>query len=250
METIPDPDGDSAHLFPAATRLFWIGTGVFVLNDFLWISLQSGMWLYLADIVLRIIIIFFIYNRLRVSAPSPGSTLRFLFITRPEQPSGRAPAPSIVWWTVGTSMVGIAIDQTVWPFLYYRLPATALFSFPQISGPLYIVDLTVGVVLVAVSEEVIFRSLAFRVLRRVTPNRWPAAEKALFVVFTGSIIFGMIHWGNGVHAVISAALWGVMPMVALVRTGSIWPALIAHWATDLVAFSGLIPEAYYQLFAR
>ena len=62
-----------------------------------------------------------------------------------------------------------------------------------------------------------------------------------------ALLFGLIHWSTGLHAVISAALWG-LPMVAMIRTGSVVPAMISLYVTDLVSLRGFIPETWLNFF--
>ena len=69
-----------------------------------------------------------------------------------------------------------------------------------------------------------------------------------YVIAISCCLFGLIHWSAGLHAVIATAIWGILPMIALIYTGSLWPAIVAHFVTDVVAFSGLIPEGIYELF--
>jgi hypothetical protein len=36
-----------------------------------------------------------------------------------------------------------------------------------------------------------------------------------------ALLFGLIQWSMGLHAIISTALWGGLPMVVMIRTGSV-----------------------------
>ena len=41
---------------------------------------------------------------------------------------------------------------------------------------------------------------------------------------------------------------GGLPMVAIIRTGSVVPAMIAHYITGLVSLGGFIPEIWLNFF--
>ena len=247
----------------SAVALYWLGAGLFIANDFLWAAIHSGLWLLVADYIFRLLIVLLVFFWLRSVSLSDDAVFKFLFVGRRNTDQSTRRLATLIWWTIVASVGGVGIGQTVWPFLMYRLPSTSLFSFPSLSGPLRIVDVTVGVALVGVSEEIMFRSLALRAILAMVPSigrersQPPGPPMSVFeigrkgkviVVVASSLVFGIIHWGSGVHAIISATTWGILPMVALIRTGSIWPAVIAHYATDLVAFSGIVPPAYYELF--
>jgi membrane protease YdiL (CAAX protease family) len=56
------------------------------------------------------------------------------------------------------------------------------------------------------------------------------------MIAVSSILFGLSHWSGGLNIIITATLWAVLPMYVMVRTGSVVPALVAHFVTDFVAF--------------
>jgi hypothetical protein len=247
----------------SAVALYWLGTGLFIANDFLWAAINSGLWLFVADFIFRVLIVLMVFGSLRFVSLSDDAVFKFLFVGRRNTDQSTRKLRPLIWWAITATVGGVVIDQTVWPFLMYRLPATSLFNFASLNGPMRFVDVTLGVALVAVSEEIVFRSLAFWAILAMVPSirngrsdasndSWSVFEIGqkgiVIVVVASSLVFGIIHWGNGVHAIVSASIWGILPMVALIRTGSIWPAVIAHYATDLVAFSGIVPPSYYQLF--
>ena len=144
----------------------------------------------------------------------------------------------IVWMLLLT-VTGILIDQVGWRFFERVLPYTQLAAMPKIENPIVkIFDLTFGVALVAVSEEIVFRGYCYSALKdRMSPQ---------LLVVISALLFGLIHWSTGLHAIVSTALWGVLPMVAMIRTGSVIPAVIAHYLTDLVSLGGLVPESWFH----
>jgi hypothetical protein len=95
----------------------------------------------------------------------------------------------------------------------------------------------INALLVGFSEEVMFRSVLFAGLRRVSAL-WPA-------VILSSVIFGAVHVLNGfvtgdfasagVQAV-AAAMSGVGLAAIMVRTGSVWPGVAVHGLWDYGLF--------------
>lgn len=134
--------------------------------------------------------------------------------------------------------VGLAVPLIDIP-LYYRFLAPTLFGmfpeFPPVPYPeptsawLHAVDLTFGVALVAVSEELLFRAALPAVLARYL--RSPAA-----VVVVTSVVFGLIHWPNGIANVVAGSITGVLLMLSVYWTRSIVPALLAHYLENVVHF--------------
>lgn len=110
------------------------------------------------------------------------------------------------------------------------LPETALGTYPQPSGALYLFDLTIGIALVAFHEELVFRKLAYHALRRVTAN-----ETA--IIFASAVAFTAYHWWTGIGNMIGVALFALLAMPCYRRTGSLWPIAIAHYLLDFMAFA-------------
>lgn len=136
--------------------------------------------------------------------------------------------------TIPVLMIDLALLAGYWnlppaaaaPFLgvadYPRLPPSGLLTF----------DLTVGIALVALSEEAIFRYL----FTQSWAERRGSTE-ALYVF--SSLAFGLIHLPRGIAVVVTAGVIGLLYMWLYRRTQSLWPPMIAHYVTDVVAYSDL-----------
>jgi len=202
-------------------------SSIFLLNDFLFME-SSGyvQWLLIdyASRLLAIVIVLFLIKR-GISRPADFGLKPISF---------RAG----LLWALLLTVTGILIDQAGWRFLEKILPNTQLVSMPKIGNPVVnVLDLTLGVVLVAASEEVVFRGCCYYALRdRMGPG---------LIVLLSAALFGLIHWSMGLHAIVSTAIWGVLPMVAMIRTGSVLPAMIAHYLTDLVSLGGFVPDSWF-----
>jgi hypothetical protein len=147
----------------------------------------------------------------------------------------RLPWRPFVGLTVLLSVVGIIVDQLGWRFLEQLLPRTQLGSWPRIEDPMVnVMDLILGLALVGIVEELLFRGFCFTVLRERT-------RRTGLSFLLATVVFGAIHWSLGLHAVVSTMIWAVMPLIVVWKTGSAVPGIIAHFLTNFVAFSNVIP---------
>lgn len=197
----------------------------FLLNDFPLIYAKTYIQWILIDYAVRILIIaaiIYLVKKKNVSLSEFGLV--------------RINLKQFFKWSLILSFVGIVIDQVGWRFFDSILPKTKLMSYPTTGNALLnAIDLTFGLCLVSISEELVFRGYFYTVARNYT-------KKFFIITAFSSVVFGAIHWSLGLHAVIVSAIWGVLPMIALLKTGSVIPALFAHYATDFVSFSHIIPD--------
>jgi hypothetical protein len=113
----------------------------------------------------------------------------------------------------------------------WLLPDLALGDYPIAHGTtLYFYDLFLGLVIVAVSEEVLSRGLACTVLTGL----WGRRPVPVFLV--SAALFALLHWSGGPRALATAFLFGLAFMATPWRTGSVLPAVVAHYVADLIAF--------------
>jgi len=99
--------------------------------------------------------------------------------------------------------------------------ALTLFSGP-VAAALVIV---IAGLLVPLGEELLFRGLAYGVLRRVG---------RVFAVVVTAAVFALAHGLNVVFA--AAFVLGVVNALLYDRTGSIWPPAAAHATFNLISF--------------
>ncbi|MBI3515587.1 MAG: CPBP family intramembrane metalloprotease [Proteobacteria bacterium] len=108
--------------------------------------------------------------------------------------------------------------------------ATRLARYPKLTGWLYLVDLTAGIALLAVHEEIVFRRCARAVFRPLV------GDGAAMVVAT-ALLFAAYHWWSGLGNIAIAGLWGVLAMACYRRCGVLWPVVLAHYLTDAILFA-------------
>ena len=203
-------------------------SSIFLLNDYLFMMARSvAAWL-MIDYGSRLLALgaVFCFIRQKISSPAEFGLTGI-------------PIRSSLFWLLLLTVAGVLIDQVGWRILEQALPNTQLASMPKIKNLLVnIFDLTIGLALVAASEEIVFRGYCFSALQ----GRWPPWA----IVVISAILFGMIHWSQGLHAIVATALWGVLPMVAMQKTRSVLPAMVAHYVTDLVSLGGFVPVEWFN----
>lgn len=145
-------------------------------------------------------------------------------------------------WTVILCATGIFVDQILWRLVEPHLPAWRLFQYPAPTNVwLEQFDIFAGTILVAFSEEIVFRGAFFGLFTEKLRPWLVAAGSA--VLFSGA------HWSLGGAALVCTGIWGFLPMICLLRTRSIWPAVTAHYVTNVISFSRVIPPDVFGLFS-
>jgi membrane protease YdiL (CAAX protease family) len=115
------------------------------------------------------------------------------------------------------------------PVLYQHLPSIRLGSYPRPTGLLYLFDMTFGVALVAVHEELFFRRAMRATLGGLGDGR------AMVVV--SAVPFGLHHWWTGIPNILGNVVFGILAMLLYRRSGAIWPLIVIHYLDDLAWFA-------------
>lgn len=150
-------------------------------------------------------------------------------------------ASFFIVFLVGT-LVGVCIDQNGYTLLR-GLPGYApLGSMPNIESTRWNwIDLTVGLLLVGICEEVIFRGYMCTYLRLYT-------RKPSLIIAISAFAFGLIHWSGGSCAIMVTALIGAFFMALYLRTFSLPPIMLAHFAVNFIDYAGVIPKEIFTFF--
>lgn len=139
------------------------------------------------------------------------------------------------------TLVGTVIDQNGYALTAELPGGTPLGGMPVILSPMWNwIDLTLGLFMVAIVEELVFRGFMHTFISRYTVN--PVA-----IVAISSIAFGLIHWSLGLHAVLVTAMIGAVFMIAYLRTRSLWAIMLAHFAINFIDFAGVVPKSIFIL---
>jgi membrane protease YdiL (CAAX protease family) len=144
----------------------------------------------------------------------------------------------VTFWVV--TLIGTLIDQNGKLFIA-KLPGySPLGGMPEIMSPVWNwIDLTFGLLMVGICEEVVFRGFLRSLISRYTENTFA-------ITILSSVAFGFIHWSLGMHAVIISAAIGVVFMIAYLRTSSLPAIMLAHFAINFIDFAGVIPKSMFK----
>ena len=201
--------------------LLALGFAPYWFNDFGFIALAGdgpGWPVYLADYLSRVLGIGLLF-----AIP----TLRGLALAG----EGRAPtlwlAPPLIGLAVGVSLL---TDGYLFGALHDLAPGWALFAYPD-PGPrwLYLFDLTGGLVLVAVSEELLCRRVAVRVLERF--GLPPVA-----VLLVSTTLFAAMHWSGGLGALGETFVLGAVLAGIYMWQRSLILVIVIHYLINLIVF--------------
>lgn len=203
----------------SAGIVFLVLAAPFFLNDFVFWALHGGQEIYLADYLTRILVLLAI-----LVWPQARSVIE----ARPR------PATMTTWLAVPIVLGLIVFGEPVAEWIDNGIDRWAgigeLFRFGRIADPvLYWLDLTLGLFLVALSEELVFRKAA----RRFCHDRgWGP----VVTVLASALLFGLIHRGGGAGQVVAAAVTGVVYMAFYLRMNRLWPLVLAHWGHNFLAY--------------
>ena len=204
--------------------------GPFYLNDFSSIYLESWRWWlfidYTAVKLFPLLVALWLMRSSEISAADFG--------LRPQA------LPSFMAIFLVVTLAGILIDQNGYALLA-GLPGYAqLGGMPPIADPVWDwLDLTFGLLMVGVFEELVFRGYLCTFLQRYT-------RSSLAILLISAAAFGLIHWGLGLQAVLVTAIIGALFMVAYLRTRSLPAIMLAHFAINFVDLSGVIPKSIFK----
>jgi CAAX protease family protein len=140
----------------------------------------------------------------------------------------RLPLWKIALWNAGIVLVSIW-TAGLRRMINTSFPTTVLGGYPKLHGWLYLLDITFGLMLVAFSEEIVFRRCARHLLQ-------PHLGDGYRLVLTTSLLFGCYHWSLGLGAVVDVSIIGMLLMLLYQRSGALWPAVLAHYLDDLYFF--------------
>ena len=193
----------------------------FFLNDFLFIRYSGDFFKILAvDLGTRVfvLIVCLLFCFLKGYAAEDWNLLRL-------------PRKTFWWGTLFLLCFGILVVDFLGgeiqdffselTFFWYPIPPTFLFK---------ILNLSIGLGLVAISEELVFRGFLISCLKKYSLGTFG-------VTFISSILFGAIHWSNGVHIIFVAFIWGIASSFFATKYRSIYPAMISHYFINFIIYS-------------
>ena len=81
-------------------------------------------------------------------------------------------------------------------------------------------------------EEIMFRGLPFLYLSKFESG----SRFFRTYILASSVLFGLVHWENGLREVFAAFVVGVCAAFIYTKIQNLWPLVVAHAATDVVGF--------------
>lgn len=202
----------------------------FYLNDFSNIYVKDWRWWILID-----------YTTVKLF---PLLVIFWLIRNKKMRPSefGLTPQPVISFLTaflIGT-LAGTLINQNGYLILNNFPSYPPLGSMPKIESPLlFFIDLTLGLLMVGIFEEIVFRGYMHTFLSRYT-------HTPLIIIVISAFAFGFIHWSGGLHKVLVTSAAGALFMVLYLRTRSLPAIILAHFAVNFIDFSNIIPKYIFK----
>ncbi len=140
------------------------------------------------------------------------------------------------------SLAGTFIDQNGYLIINKFPGYPSIGGMPEIKSPFWNwIDLTVGLLMVGIFEELVFRGYLHTFVTRYT--RHP-----LIIVGISGIAFGLIHWSGGFHMVMLTSVIGAVFMALYLRTRSLPAIMLAHFVVNFIDFAEVIPKSIFRFF--
>jgi uncharacterized protein len=147
---------------------------------------------------------------------------------------GRPPAGLVKSILVFLALLAAQLYMQMFIFPLLRvlhLNFFVLSPYPFIPNPfLRTLDLTFGLLLVAVSEEYVFRGLLMALLERLRLN-------SPMVIVTSAVVFALVHLTTGLANTLNVFLQGLVLGLAYWQTRRLSVCIFSHYFVDLYAWS-------------
>ena len=158
----------------------------------------------------------------------------------------RLAVPSSTELTIGLAGAALLVAANVVGVTFFRHLDAHSWRLTRFPAPTNLAvqgfDVTVGVVLAGISEEVVFRFYFTNLfLLRGASMR--------MTIVLSSLIFAAIHWSYGASITIFAAFAGLLFSISFIGTGNLVVPIIAHAAFDAVVFAGGI-DALWRIWSQ
>jgi membrane protease YdiL (CAAX protease family) len=201
----------------------------FYLNDFANIYVKNWRWWLFIDYVsvklFPSLVVLWLIRSKNMRASEFGLTTQTI--------------PSFLVVFLVLALVGTTIDQNGYQIVAKFPGYSSLGGMPAITNPAWNwIDLTFGLFMVGIIEELIFRGYMHTFISRYTKNSFA-------IVVISAVAFGLIHWSLGLHGVLITSIIGAVFMIAYLRTRSLPAIMLAHFAVNFIDFAGIIPKSMF-----
>jgi membrane protease YdiL (CAAX protease family) len=194
----------------------------FFINDFYFFYFENNPALVaLLDNIQRVLILFFCYVLFGRSGLRLSSSL-----------APKEKRDKILDCFVFPLLIAIVFVIFNFTFIFFS-PTEWIegFRFTRISNPFYRwLDLTLGLALVAISEELIFRRHVY--------SYFASLIKIDFIAnIIQAVLFGLMHWGSGVSSVICGFVFGLIAGVFYDQKKYLLPVIILHFLVNFIIYT-------------
>ena len=211
--------------------VFAVLAAPFYLNDFASIHVRDWRWWLAID-----------YTAVKLF---PLAVIAWLIARRRMTPGDfglvSQPTAAFLATLLLAALVGTLIDQNAYTLLAGLPGYSALGTMPEIRNDAWNrLDLSFGLLLVGIVEELVFRAYAHTVISRYTGN-------SAAIIAISAIAFGLIHWSQGLNSVLVTAAIGAVFMALYLRTRSVPAIALAHFVVNFIDYAGVIPKSLFRL---
>ena len=201
----------------------------FYLNDFANMYVKNWCWWLFIDYVgvklFPFLVVLWLIHSKKIRVPEFGLTTQTI--------------PSFLVVFLVVALVGTIIDQNGYKLVAKLSGYSPLSAMPAITNPVWNwIDLTFGLFMVGIFEELIFRGYMHTFISRYT-------RSSFAIVVISAVAFGLIHWSLGLHGVLITSTIGAVFMTAYLRTRSLPALMLAHFAVNFIDFAGIIPKSIF-----
>ncbi len=141
----------------------------------------------------------------------------------------------IINWSVLSTLI-LSIYYFAFGWLAWRFIDTSAntFSYGAMvpEGNTRYIAVVYLAITAAVFEEIFFRGLIWRLVYSSAIKY----NKSVVYIVISSLLFGLVHWENGLPEVISAIIFGLVACVLYLRLHNLLPLMVAHFFIDMVNF--------------
>lgn len=202
----------------------------FCLNDFSNIFISDWRWwLFIDYIFVRLFPFILIFRMLSLGRVSPET-----------MGIGPQSILSFIIVYVVATLAAVLLFQNK-SFIFSNVPGfRPLGAIPKIANEDWRwFDLTAGLFVSAVVEEMVFRAYLYSYLRRFF-------DRSSHIIFISALAFGVIHWSLGFHHVITTSIIGGIYMMLYIRTRSLPALVFAHYTVNFIEYSDIIDKFLFK----
>ena len=207
---------------------FWGLVSLYLINDLFYLSSDSYIKWMLVDYTVRLVTLIGLFVLYKEYIIDKGT---FCFGSYPLNKT----LGIVTVFTIVGVLIFVVIEANFQSLNFYKGT-----SFPEATNVyLHWFDLTIGLLLVALSEEVLFHSYFYALFKdRLAPRN---------LIILSALLFSLIHWSNDMTNILAVFIWALIAMKIFLHTKSIWPLVIVHLATNFILFIDVIDTNLFKI---